>query len=325
MKKIQTLLFAILFANVANSQADFTSNDLPFIGDNDTIMYMNYQVITNDLEKETGSAYSWDFSQIDFGFYPSFITVDTFRVKTHFLSPSFPEATFEQYIYDFTAGDLNLFSLSNDTLYTHRLGAVVNGLVFTPPMATIAFPIKFNSASVLKYIFKSNSNAVGERTTTFKYDGFGTLKLNKNKTFTNIMRVKKIETDTNYFTKSSITYVNYIWYKQGGQVPILRLSYAGAGNYYNAFASKAHGTNTGIIEIEKLQTTYLFPNPTTGKISFSKLGFKPDKIEVKDLVGNLVFESISVQEIDLSGLSKGIYFVLIYKNQEILSEKIVLE
>jgi endoglycosylceramidase len=86
-----------------------------------------------------------------------------------------------------------------------------------------------------------------------------------------------------------------------------------------------------IISEQKTQTTFsLYPNPTKGKISIEYEGM--ERIEVLDITGKLIYEIASslsprndVVEIDISGFSKGVYFVKVSSEDGIAVERIVLE
>lgn len=67
----------------------------------------------------------------------------------------------------------------------------------------------------------------------------------------------------------------------------------------------------------------VFPNPTTGKLNVSDI--EAEKLLVFDEMGRFVKEFKTQPQIDLSGLSKGIYFVKFISNKEELVRKIILE
>jgi hypothetical protein len=81
-------------------------------------------------------------------------------------------------------------------------------------------------------------------------------------------------------------------------------------------------------EQETANNFSVFPNPSNGKIFISLNDFKESvALEVRDINGNLVFGSVLSQqdsEIDLSALSKGLYYVSITDRPDIKPEKIIL-
>lgn len=340
MKKIILFIICAFAISTSYAQPNFKSSDMPTIGNQDTLMYLVYYGITNNLDTETGNGYTWDFSSLPFSMYPNFIQIDSFRVKQHFVSVPFTNATIEEYIYDGTAGDVNLFSFNNDTLYVHRLGAVVTGTSFVPPMASIAFPITFNDSSVIHASLYIGSSKIAERKTTTLYDGFGTLQMPNGKSYSNVFRIKKIEKDTNIFN-NVITYISYIWYKQGGQVPLLRLTYTGASNLYFVFGSKSNNTSTGINERQddrnvptKFSLSQNYPNPFNPNttISFNIQVPSFTSLKIYDAVGRetatLVNENLSAGsyevKFDASQVPSGIYFYTLQTAHYSETKKMIL-
>jgi hypothetical protein len=324
MKRFILSLLIVLSAGIIHAQPDFESKDMPNIGDQDTVMYLVYYPITNNLDTETGNGYTWDFSSLPFSTYPNFKESDTYRIKTNAVSEPFVNATIEEFVNDGTAGDINLYNYSNDTLYLHRSGSVVAGANFIPPLATIVFPISFNHSSVVNAKIFVGSIIAGERRTTTIYDGFGTLKMPDGKVYSNVFRIKKMERDTSFVANSSITYTNYIWYKQGGHVPLLRIAYTGALNLYFVFGSKSNSTSTGATVKNEISDFNIYPNPSRGKFVISDLKFIPDKIEIFDSRGQQINYCQKMNEIDLSGNTNGIYFLRIWKDNAILTRRFTL-
>jgi hypothetical protein len=298
---------------------------MPDVGDHDTVMYLNYHALDNNFETETGSNYTWNFTALPFATYPNFYRVDSFRVKTHTLSQSFPDATIEEYIYDGTAGDLNLFSYSNDTLMVHRLGGVVAGLSNFPAMASMAFPYSYNETSEINAYFHSGSIVTGERRTTVTYDGFGTLQMPFGKTYSNVFRIKKVERDTSYVLNTTQSSTRYMWYKQGGQIPLLVLTYSGALNLYFVLGSKSNSTSLGLHTVNELSTDIrILPNPSHGIFQVQTNEFQPDKLEVFTVLGKKIFSGKSEKQLDLVEYPAGVYFVSISKGAKTITKKTVL-
>jgi hypothetical protein len=329
---MKTIIFLILCSftlSVSYAQPNFTTADMPNIGDNDTIMILQYHPLTNNLDTETGNSFNWNFSSLPFN-VQNFIDIDSFRVKQHFVSKSFPNAAIEEYKTGVTGQTVNLYSFSNDTLYVHRLGDISNNWALSP-LASIAFPITFNNSSVINskiYTGTGFTLLVGERKTTTLYDGFGTLNMPNGKSYNNVFRIKQIERDTNYVTNTVTSTTSYIWYKQGGQVPLLRLVYTGVSNLYFVFGSKANGKTSGINELKIVSNINIYPNPSKDLIQIQVNSYLlgsnyliTDQLGKILMTGKITSETISV---DINKLNSGLYFFkIIGKNQE--SYKIVKE
>ncbi len=329
-----TLITAFAFTSLL-AQPNFTSADMPNVGDQDTLMILQYHPLTNNLDIETGSGYNWDFTALPFN-VQNFIDIDSFRVKQHPESANFPNATIEEFKTGVSAQTLNLYSYNNDTLFIHRLGSPSTPWALSP-MASILFPIAFNNSSVLTsnvYTGTNFSILAGQRTTTAHYDGFGTLNMPNGRTYGNVFRVKLIERDTNFVTHTITLATSYIWYKQGGQVPLLRLVYTGATNLYFVFGSKSNNTSsgtTGTGQANSTATLSLTPNPTTGRFQITLDGFSLTQhctAQVYNLQGVLIQQaSITkpISTLDLSHSPKGLYFVKITDGQKTLTQKVSLE
>lgn len=330
MKKTIVLVLSSLFSAVSFAQPNFTSADMPNIGDNDTLMVLNYQPITNNLDTETGNGYTWNFSSLPFS-VNNFIDIDSFRVPQHPVSAGYPNATIEEYKIGVTADNVNLYSYHNDTLIIHRLGGSSTGWALGP-IASIAFPISFNNASILNsniYTGVGFGILAGQRQTTASYDGFGTLQMPYGKTYNNVFRIKLIEKDTSYVTNTSVVATSYIWYKQGGEVPLLRLVYTGASNLYFVFGSKGNGIISGLNEVKDISNINIYPNPSNGKFIIEDLDAdKFSNIEIYNIQGDRIYQSNFTNSkfgVDLSNQSCGIYFAKIYFGQAILTKKIVIQ
>lgn len=107
------------------------------------------------------------------------------------------------------------------------------------------------------------------------------------------------------------------------------------GNTRNASKSNTATQTTGINELANSQLNVtISPNPTNGKfiikVSSSRITNNKFEIKIYNVLGEKVFQfsNLSQQmshEIDLSASPKGIYFVKIYSDKEIQTERIVVQ
>ncbi|MCL2290990.1 MAG: T9SS type A sorting domain-containing protein [Bacteroidetes bacterium] len=80
----------------------------------------------------------------------------------------------------------------------------------------------------------------------------------------------------------------------------------------------------GVKEIKELEGVILLPNPTTGKLQVQSSKFKVTSVEVFDVYGRKQkAESRKQNEIDISELQTGIYFVRLQTEKGITTKKIV--
>jgi hypothetical protein len=101
----------------------------------------------------------------------------------------------------------------------------------------------------------------------------------------------------------------------------------GDSNYYYLH------TTVGINDVKQQEgSTYLYPNPTTGKFTINS-SIKFNSIEIYNLTGELIYSDsyssgiLTSAEIDLSNYQKGIYFVWMMNDNgaKVHTEKIILE
>jgi hypothetical protein len=94
---------------------------------------------------------------------------------------------------------------------------------------------------------------------------------------------------------------------------------------------KVYGTATGLTSPLKSESISVYPTPTTGPVNIRITnGSGPVSAEVFDMLGNLV-NNIRLEKknkglytIDLSGLSKGLYFVKIQTQNQFVTRRVAL-
>ena len=68
----------------------------------------------------------------------------------------------------------------------------------------------------------------------------------------------------------------------------------------------------------------LFPNPTTGKLKVDS-EFNVQRIAVMSQSGTLIKEYYKGTELDLSNLPKGVYFIKVYTDKDLIMSAVILE
>ena len=108
------------------------------------------------------------------------------------------------------------------------------------------------------------------------------------------------------------------------------LSFVGSVLKIDEVHFKSHPLGTGISKYDYDNTINVYPNPTNGKLYIRGLKSNIQTLDIYNLLGVKVYSIANLQhqllnEIDLSGLQKGIYFMNIYDGDKIHTQKIVLQ
>lgn len=114
-----------------------------------------------------------------------------------------------------------------------------------------------------------------------------------------------------------------------------------AGNYhYDCHPATPHGENAYIVVTDNLgvqqnnaldKLASVYPNPSNGKFHFlidNSQIFENSQVEIYNLQGQTIYQSAittTKSDIDLSNQSKGLYFLVFYNRQAILTKKIVIK
>ena len=320
MKKSLLVVFTAFISVSLYAQPSFTSNDMPNVGDADSLNHNPNFTPSGNLDAETGSNYNWDYSALTFP--RNFFAVDSFRQKTHPVSDPFSDATIEYYHHGSSGNNLELYSYSGDTLYTHRSGGTSGGTAFVPPVGSIKFPIPFNGVSYIVDTLYYRNRKIGIRKSSAQYDGYGNLTLPNGEVHKNVFRIKTVVEDTTFSTQFTVKYTNYYWYLQGGDIPVLRIykvDFNGSnGTIYNVYTRKNAPKNSSVTKLEAPTSISVYPNPTKGLITID--GIKSiQPYTIQDVNGKaLQSGNISVgQTIDIHTLANGVYVLQVGKYQPI--------
>jgi hypothetical protein len=86
------------------------------------------------------------------------------------------------------------------------------------------------------------------------------------------------------------------------------------------------GGSVGINEaINSNDVLNVYPNPSSGIFKIDWKGNEDASVQVFNLVGEQVLQQSNTGEIDLSGNTRGIYFVKVQDGQKSFTRKIVLQ
>jgi hypothetical protein len=108
------------------------------------------------------------------------------------------------------------------------------------------------------------------------------------------------------------------------------LSYVGADLKIDEIHFKSQPLTTGIFNYGNDNRINIFPNPSNGRINIQYSGFSIQLLQICNILAETVYSTTKIQQhtfndIDLSKLQKGIYFVKMYSGEKIYTRKIVLQ
>jgi hypothetical protein len=86
---------------------------------------------------------------------------------------------------------------------------------------------------------------------------------------------------------------------------------------------------TGIVENSMHENIFISPNPGSGKFNFQSSIFNFQSLTVYDIFGKIILNNLKPEtrntELDLSNHPKGIYFLKISGDKEVVTKKIIIE
>jgi hypothetical protein len=287
MKK--TLLFAALsFSINAFSQPNLQNgNNIPVVGTTATL----YSGSATSGIGNPGANQTWDFSNVSFS-----NTGVAWTVVNPASTPYFSSFPTSNYAWTFNfSGTLHYFyfniSSTKFDVLADNLISPGSGNDFTP-----------NSKSVLKFPFAFGDTVqdvfqkVGgtPKTVLSTYDGYGTL-ITPFATYTNVWRV---------WEDQGAGLGTYTWENENPLQPILVYTISN-----NSFTLFGNAPLTGINDKNSLQISVdLYPNPATDHLLI-KTDEKIKSIKCSNYMGQELPVTLDDKEINISSLSKGIYFL----------------
>lgn len=304
-----TILLPFLAFTAAEAQPTFTSAMLPQPGDSATMGMLPFQSFTNDFDAETGAGYNWDFTGI---MTPvgGLLWPWAWRNPAEGLYAStYPTATVNEYA---PIGGVDTYYEENasELLYLGNAASVA-----PEPWTWISFPLGFGNGGS-EYTSYSNPNPphqrISSKTHTWSYDGYGDLSFSWG-SFQDLVRIKMVTIDSNFVLNSRMITTQYLWFQQGGGVPVLRISRLDegpvpypAGSYdvrclYDAYNSIQGPTASRLA---------LHPNPAN-TVVWLDLDGEPAEVTVFDTEGRAVLRTAMEADgkLDVSALAEGGYTV----------------
>lgn len=249
-------------------------------------------------EGPAGANQSWDFSGV---------TVTGMNT----LSYTAANAAFaETNITQNEGGAGNHMKLDATGQYVHGQYSGTIVLTYSNPLTYLEFPLSMGLSGNDTHACTFSSSGlsfVRSGTSTWEIDAWGTVKTPVT-TYTNVLRVKQTLIYTDTYAGGTIDYEStiYSWYKAGIHVPVFSLT-----SLTSDIVSNDWGTYyAGIADVSELnaQNFQVYPNPTSDLLNVKTTG-NIKSIVVTDISGKVLRESVSGEQVDLTELNDGVYFV----------------
>lgn len=355
MKKIYTSLFLLSSTLFAFAQPTLTAiNFSPVVGDNQLYYIADSNSV---LDNTVGANVIFDYSQLKgFGLTQTshFVNPATTTYASDFPLATYSDTTDGSAINKRYAQLVGADSLVNSglVLNINSFGVTIVKFNFDPEI-TMKFPFNFGNSYTDNYAgqFRSVSNGVttnGNGVVTVNADAWGTLKLPNIADITGVLRVVQIDTLTTDTIFLPAPFPPILPLKLSGKI----ISYYKPSLSKFALLSFVEGNNAGqttrtvisqfplptvsIKELEAKIGLELYPNPTN--TTLATLKFDLTKAQAVDITllnqlgqqvkkvfnGTLPAGNNSV-EIKTNELPKGIYFINLLLNNQLVTKKLIVQ
>ncbi len=345
MKKI--LLLSVLFSSYSFAQSvSMNQNNEPTVGDF-KIMY-NCDSLTDPLENITGTGVTWNYSQL-----VGFIGTKNLEVIDPTTSPYSSIYTTSTRGYSVQGSLTNFYNSTSGERQSQ-------GFVFEEPsfgiviahfdineQKTVIYPFAHgdsftdNFAGNLSFTFNGlDQNPQCTGTSYASIDGQGTLLLPSSTTIENVIRYKIVDT---VFTQVSfiipldveLIRTQYEYYDlTNNNLPVFTYSSVVIKQANSAtplatqiaILSSVEPTITNIIDTKKENNFTFYPNPTNGAIRLAG-NLNNSSAIISDMGGRRVkeFNTLNAgQQIDISDLLIGSYFITILSDGNRTTQKLIL-
>jgi len=336
------LFFLGICAGLSASAQTIEISDTLSTGD--AMMYYVVDSTADNYASTTGTGVTWDYSAIG-GYGLPANTNNVIDRSASAFSSDFPAADYSE---DFENGVISFLS--------HEPGSnrsIVHGFVFEELSNT--FIIQYNDDQLISFMYPMNQGdsymddiegtavvPLGapidiSGTATVTADGLGTLIIGAN-TYTDILRVRTLEETSGIAMvggEVNFTRESYAYYESGSNFPIFIhgriLAEAGLlGDFgFSAVYSRDEITEfAGVEEEVELLTLSVYPNPVIGNSATVTSIEGTQSLTILNSLGQTIAtinNPKTIEEIDLSDLNTGVYFVQAIKGNATRTEKFIVK
>jgi hypothetical protein len=316
VKKFYSLLLFFLLYGIRSQTLTQTFNE-PVIGDKEYFYNLDTSAYTQGMPVTTGSNVTWDYTLLKANnpkFQNLYVLPDSVLN-----SQDYPGCTFVQ------QGAFNSFfkSVTTPTTQTELLGidSPTLTLKLTNSAIVARYPINFGTTITDNisgnFSAFSNTGTCSGKITT-QADGSGTLKL-PGITLTNVLRINSVQTLTLFvstiFPVATAKQSVLTYFHPGNKFPVLSVTnivitpVSGTATTQSFASGNTDFFVTGVKEYNP-DDIRIYPNPSDGVIHLNiQESLSPTWLTIFSMAGEIITRNEFHNRVDLSGLSKGVYYV----------------
>jgi hypothetical protein len=298
--KTLMLLIVVVAHSSLRSQPQFTVNNCFSVGDSTGIGSGASIVMISDMIAQTGSNYTWDFSNYNEG-GPIYSWTSPIHPYVFQTGSSSSQLQFQSYPILENPGNAGLafsraFSYSDDldTLYQRAWGNQSSNIyINTPPLPYLSFPMNYQEVGSAVFTNYYSVIPVSVIRREWKYDGFGNINMPYGQ-INGVYRFHTVQRDSSLFDGTVTTVNELIWFKQSTGIPVLRFTESYGGGFTAFYTSDIGGPSS--IDGHDFNSIEVFPNPTDGllQINFGN-AFTPNagkRILIENAYGQRITDQV---------------------------------
>lgn len=335
MKNLLSFLFmGILLSHSAQTLTQ-TYNE-PKVGDYDIEWRMDTSAYASGLPTSvTGTNVVWNFTSL----------AASSVALTNYLSPSAVPSASSYAGCNMVQSDNGTFtflkSVTTPSQQTEIVGLDIGlgSVNLSNTGIVVKYPVSFgyNQTDQVSGSFTSTiTNGTCSGNIVTKADGTGTLNLPAGVSLTDVIRLKTVLTVTLtafIIPVGTARQTFYSYYHASKKFPILNIIYTelsttGGSPSVTAVVNGNYFTVMGLAENTGLSNAelHLFPNPAGDKLNIDmKQEFKSATLELYNGLSQLVYSGGFTNELDVSKLEKGVYYLGIHTEKGIIRKKFIKE
>lgn len=242
-----------------------------------------------------------------------------------------------------TISDLyNFYKKTNSNFSLIGLGASINSIPIPVKYDTVdviyEFPLTYGNSFTGRSYYTFSLDTIGSygqsRSRTTTVEGWGTLKLPNGMNY-NVLKVKSVSNIVTHITSNSIpfpinfpsTSTEYKWISNDWAIPLLQINTntLGGAETVSSIAFKYTPDYSGMAEQENSFFS-LYPNPSQSQLNLN--GYI-NRFQIVDALGKVLIEStnnkgIAIQQIDISNLQNGVYWIKGFSGNKFSNQKFVV-